>query len=103
MTMGILNNPNIIQGVNPIKEKPKFSNYPEMHFDKKLPIHAHNFPLTKWTIWEIYGYRKDPYTGIKRPHWVTKKLPTGKSIAPRDVGLDGFFDVKTRQVEWYNK
>ena len=87
-----------------MKEKPQMANYPEIKFHKDQPIHAHNFPLTKWTIWKIYGYRKDPLTGIKTPYWLTKKLPTGKSISARDVGLDGFFDIKaTNQVELYKK
>ena len=97
--MSILSNPKgIITGVKPLKEQPKMANYPEIQFDKNKPIDAYNFPLSKWTIWKICGYKKDPYTGIKRPYWITKKLPTGKSINPRDVGMDGFLDIKTQQV-----
>lgn len=58
----------------------------------------HNFPLSKFTLWKIYGYRKDPYTGIKRPHWLEKKLPTGQQLTPRMVGLDGFFKVDHVQI-----
>ena len=97
MITGILSNPRIITGMKPIKEKPKFANNPDIHFDKTIPIHSHNFPLSKYTIWKIYGYRKDPITGMKKPYWLTKKLPTGKSISHRDVGLDGFYDIKTYQ------
>lgn len=99
MITGILNNTgSIITGVKPLKEAPKHANNPDIHFDKNQPIHAHNFPLSKWTIWKIYGYRKDKLTGIKKPYWITKRLPTGKSLSERDVGLDGFFDVQTYQV-----
>lgn len=94
----ILNTNSIIRGVKNQKQMPQYGNDPKLGFDKKKPIHAHNFPLTKFTDWKIYGYKKDPSTGMKRPCWINKRLPTGKSINPRDVGLDGFFDVKTTQV-----
>ena len=93
--MTILSNPRIITGINP-KIKPTFNSG---SFNKELPLGEHNFPLTKYTDWKIYGYKKDPFTGIKRPYWLTKRLPTGRQINPKMVGLDGFFDVKpTNQV-----
>ena len=81
-------------GAMSIKPKvaPKFGNDPRLGFDKKAPIHSHNFPLTKYTTWKIYGYKND---GIfKKPFWLTKVLPTGHQITPKSVGLDGFFDIK---------
>jgi hypothetical protein len=68
-------------------------------FDKSKPISEHNFPITKYTNWEIYGYRKDKLTGIKTPYWLNKVLPTGRPLTPQLVGLDGFFTVKpTEQI-----
>ena len=56
-----------------------------------------NYPLSKYTDWEIYGYKwKDKYKVIKEPYWLTKRLPTGKEITPKMVGLDGFFDIKPK-------
>jgi len=64
-----------------------------------MPLGEHNFPLTQRTHWQIYGYRKDPFTGIKRPYWMEKVLPTGKKLTPKMCGLDGFFTAKpTKQV-----
>ncbi len=80
----------IAKGINPIKNKPTFNSG---GFNKELPLGMHNFPLTKYTDWRIYGYRKDPFTGIKRPHWLRKRHPTGKPLEPKDVGLDGFYHV----------
>jgi hypothetical protein len=96
--MTILSNPKgIITGVKP-KIRPTHGNDPakefNIEFDKTKPLAPHNFPLTKYTDWKIYGYKKDPYTGIKRPYWLTKRLPTGRPIEPKMVGLDGFFDIK---------
>ena len=54
----------------------------------------HNFPLTKYTTWDIYGYIIDKNSGLKRPRWIKKVLPTGKPLTPRMVGMDGFFTVK---------
>jgi len=84
-------NPQIIKGINPIKNKPTFNSG---RFDKSLPLGEHNFPMTKYTTWQIYGYIKDKYTGLKRPRWITKVLPTGRPLTPKIVGLDGFFTVK---------
>ena len=91
--MTILDNPRIITGVKS-KIKPTFN---DGFFDKNKPLEEHNFPLTKYTDWQIYGYRKDPFTGIKRPYWLTKRLPTGRQVSPRMVGLDGFFTIKPKQ------
>jgi len=87
----MLDNSNIITGVKPIKNKPTYN---QGRFNKNLPLSEHNYPLTKYTTWDIYGYVKDKYTGLKRPRWVTKVLPTGKPLTPRMVGMDGFFTVK---------
>jgi hypothetical protein len=87
----ILQTNQIITGVKTKKNKATFNSG---SFDKKLPLGEHNFPLTKYTTWSIYGYVKDRYTGLKRPRWETKVLPTGKPLRPRDVGMDGFFTVK---------
>ena len=93
----ILNPHQIIKGVKPIKNKPYRDS--DVTFDKTQPIGMYNFPLTKYTVWKIYGYRIDPFTGIKRPYWIIKQLPTGRQLTPKMVGLDGFFDVKaTKQV-----
>ena len=92
--MGILNS-QIIKGIKP-KERPT---YRGGSFNKNKPLGEHNFPLTKYVHYKIYGYKKDPYTGIKRPYWMEKKVPTGRNLTPRMCGLDGFFDVKaTKQV-----
>ena len=89
-------NSKIIKGIKPIKNKPTYN---QGRFNKNLPIEEHNFPLSKYTNWEIYGYKKDPVTGIKRPYWLNKVLPTGQSLTPKKVGLDGFFTVKpTNQI-----
>ena len=98
MKMSILNSNKIIKGISPIREKPTFGSDPHFRFDKTKPMGEHNFPLSTWTLFHIYGYRKDPITGIKRPYWLTKRLPTGRTLNPRMVGLDGFFDIKTTQV-----
>ena len=92
----ILSPSQIIKGVKPIKNKPYRDE--QKPFVKEAPLGKHNFPLTKYTIWKIYGYRKDPFTGIKRPYWLEKRLPTGRELTPKMVGLDGFFDIKARQV-----
>ena len=93
----ILNSNQIVKGIKPIKSKPTLNSG---SFDKTKPIGEHNFPLTKYTNWEIYGYKKDRLTGIKRPHWLNKVLPTGQSLTPQKVGLDGFFTVKPiNQIE----
>ena len=82
---------NIIRGVKS-KTPPQFGNDERLGFDKTIPIHSHNFPLTKYTTWKIYGYKLD---GIfKKPFWLTKQLPTGRPITPKMCGLDGFFDIK---------
>ena len=92
--MGILNNPKIITGVKPRKTPPTFR---DGRFIKTEPLGEHNFPLSKYTDWDIYGYRKDPFTGMKRPYWLTKRLPTGRPLTARMVGLDGFFSVKPKK------
>ena len=90
--MTILENPNrIVRGVKP-KIRPYRDN--DVLFEKTIPLGMHNFPLTKYTNWKIYGYKKDPFTGMKRPFWMNKKLPTGRELTPQMCGLDGFFDVK---------
>jgi hypothetical protein len=95
--MTILDNRKIITGVKP-KIRPTHGNDQggdfDLKFDKTYPLGPHNYPLTKYTDWKIYGYRKDPFTGMKRPYWLTKRLPTGRPITPKMVGLDGFFDIK---------
>jgi len=78
--------------MKPIKEKPYRDS--DVLFEKTLPINRFNFPLTKFTDWKIYGYKKDPLTGIKRPYWLTKRIATGRPITPQLCGLDGFYDVK---------
>ena len=90
----ILGTNQIIKGVKPIKERPYRDS--DATFDKTIPIGPKNFPLTKYTTWKIYGYRKDPFTGIKRPYWMEKTLPTGRPITPKICGLDGFFDIKAK-------
>jgi len=98
MKMSILNNRKIIRGIKPIKEGPTFGHDPHFIFDKKKPITPHNYPLSTYTDWHIYGYKKNKITGMKKPYWLTKRLPTGRELNPRMVGLDGFFDIKTTQV-----
>ncbi len=94
----ILSNQKIITGIKP-KIRPKYGDE-AFKFDKTIPLNTMNFPLTKYTHWKIYGYRKDPFTGMKRPFWLNKKLPTGHKITPKLCGLDGFYDIKpTHQIE----
>jgi len=78
--------------MKPLKNKPYRDS--DMVFEKEFPITKFNFPLTRYTDWKIYGYKKDPLTGIKRPYWLTKKVPTGKPLTPQACGLDGFYEVK---------
>ena len=78
-------------GVRP-KVRPQFSTDPRIGFDKSLPVHAHNFPLTNYTTWKVFGYKKRGL--FKEPFWLTKVLPTGHQITPQICGLDGFFDIK---------
>lgn len=85
----MLNN-KIITGVKP-KTRPT---YRDGGFDKEKPLHPHNFPLTKYTIWQIYGYKKEGVLGLKKPYWLTKTLPTGRPLTPKLVGLDGFYTVR---------
>ena len=89
----ILNSHQIIKGVKPIKNKPTYN---DGGFDKTRPLGAHNYPLSKYTNWEIYGYKKDKLTGIKRPYWLNKTLPTGQALTAQIVGLDGFYNVKPK-------
>ena len=88
--MTILNSKEIITGIKPIKNKPTFNSG---GFNKELPLGPHNFPLTKYTDYRIYGYKKDKLTGIKRPEWVRYRGATGKPLYPKTVGLDGFYNV----------
>lgn len=89
--MTILDQTEIIKGIKPIKIKPTYN---DGRFDKRLPLGPHNYPLTKYTKWEIYGYKKDKLTGIRYPYWLDKVLPTGVPLTPKKVGLDGFYNVK---------
>lgn len=89
--MGILDLSQIIKGVRPSKNNQP--TYNGGRFDKTLPLGPHNTPISKYTKWKIYGYRKD-ITGMKTPYWLYKTLPTGVEITPKKCGLDGFFDVK---------
>lgn len=91
----MMNNPTIITGIKPIKSKPTYNQWHP--FNKRMPVSGHNFPLTNYTDWDIYGYKRDPFTGIKRPHWLTKRLPTGAPIEAKAVGLDGFFTCIPKQ------
>ena len=90
-TMSILDNPKIIRGVKPIHQRPTLR---DGHFQKDQPLGPHNFPLSKYTTMRIYGYKKDPRTGIKRPYWLDKTFVTGSPITPKQCGLDGFFDIR---------
>ena len=90
--MAILTNPKIITGIKS-KTPPTFNSG---RFDKNQPLGEHNFPLTKYTVWNIYGYKKDKLTGLKKPFWLEKVLPTGKPLTPKLVGLDGFFTVQPK-------
>ncbi len=90
--MTILNSQKIITGIKPIKSKPKLG-HDSFKLKKDQPLNAYNFPMTKYTDYRIYGYKKDPFTGIKRPHWIRKRHPTGQPLEPKMVGLDGFFKV----------
>lgn len=65
-------------------------------FNKEIPLGSMNYPLSKYTDWDVYGYKIDKLTGIKRPYWMTKRLPTGHQINPKICGLDGFFNVKAK-------
>ena len=85
----ILDTNNIIKGVKP-KVRPTYNGG---RFRKDKPLGEHNFPLSKTTHYQIYGYKKDR-SGIKRPYWLEKIIPTGRNLTPRSCGLDGFYDVK---------
>lgn len=69
----------IIKGIKPIKTKPTDRGF---KFDKTKPITPYNFPLSKFTNWKAFGYKKDRLTGIRRPYWITKTLPTGQPFVP---------------------
>jgi len=84
----ILDTNNIIRGVK-TKERPT---YRGGSFRKDKPLSEHNFPLSKRTHYKIYGYKKDA-SGIKRPYWMEKILPTGRKLTPQMCKLDGFFNV----------
>lgn len=68
----------ITKGIKPIKQKPDDKGFP---FDKSKPIGAYNFPMSKFTNWKAFGYKKDA-SGIKRPYWIKKTLPTGVAFIP---------------------
>ena len=85
----IMDTTNIIKGVKP-KVRPTYNGG---RFRKDKPLSEHNFPLSKTTHYQIYGYRKDK-SGIKRPYWMEKIVPTGRHLTPRMCGLDGFYDIK---------
>lgn len=80
----------ITKGIKPIKNKPTFNSG---GFIKALPLSPHNFPLTKYVDYRIFGYTRDKITGIRRPDWVRYRCPTGQSVTPKKVGLDGFYNV----------
>lgn len=88
--MTILDNPRIITGV---KSKLR-ATYGDGSFQKNQPLGPHNFPLSKYVTMRIYGYKKDPLSGIKRPYWLTKKFVTGRPITPKQCDLDGFYDIQ---------
>ena len=85
----ILDTTNIIKGVKP-KVRPTYNGG---RFRKDKPLSEHNFPLSKTTHYQIYGYKKDK-SGIKRPYWMEKIVPTGRHLTPRMCDLDGFYDIK---------
>lgn len=89
--MGVLDNPGRIKGIKLIKSKPDPR---EFLFDKSQPLSPFNFPLTKTTLYKIFGYRIDKVSGIKRPFWLKKRVPTGTPLRPQMCGLDGFFQVE---------
>ena len=90
----ILDTNNIIKGVK-LKDRPT---YRGGSFRKDKPLGAHNFPLSSRTHYQIYGYKKDA-SGIRRPYWMEKILPTGKQLTPQMCGLDGFYKITpTKQV-----
>ena len=91
--MGILDTNKIITGVKPISLSPTYRNE-FFKFNKKKALGEHNYPLTKYTEWKIYGYKKDKLTGIRTPYWISKTLPTGRPLTPKLVGLDGFYTVQ---------
>ena len=80
-----------ISGINNVKSLPTNRGF---QFQKDKPMTMHNYPLTKKTKYQIYGYKKDKLTGIKRPHWIKAEIATGKHLTPQAVGLDGFYDVQ---------
>ena len=64
-------------------------------------MHPHNYPMSRTTHWEIYGYKKDA-AGIKKFYSITKDLPTGAELSPRLVGLDGFISVRPTYQKGYS-
>ena len=82
-----------------IKTKIPSTNRGFRPFNKALPLHPHNYPMTKITHWEIEGYIKNA-AGIREYYFITKDLPTGRELSPRLVGLDGFISVRpTYQIQ----
>lgn len=78
----------IIKGINPIKDRPTNRGF---NFNKDKIITPYNYPLSKYTIWKIHGYRKEGPAGIKKPYWITKTLPTGQPLLCPE--LDGMYSA----------
>lgn len=80
----------IIKGINPIKQKPIERGNA---FNKTQPINAYNFPMSKVTEWQAFGYRI--VHGKKVYDWITKRLPTGQAFVP---DLDKCIKIKHKQI-----
>jgi hypothetical protein len=87
--MGTLDNPTRIAGIKP-KSRPTNKGF---LLDKSQPLGPHNYPLTQYTHWTAFGYRKDA-AGIKRPYTINETLPTGHPFIP---DLDEVIDVNSTQ------
>lgn len=75
--MGILDSQKIITG---IKLKPENRpDLPQFALDKTKPLGPYNFPVMKYAVYVIHGYKTDS-AGIRRPVSWTENLPIGKRI-----------------------
>lgn len=85
----------ILNGIKPIKKSP----IERVPFNKNAPIGPQNYPMSKWSMYYVTGFKRQGPAGIKRPFKVKKRLPTGTEVRPEMFGLDSFISLdKVEQI-----
>ena len=85
----------ITKGINPIKQKP----IERFQFNKTQPIHAHNFPMSKFLYYFVTGLKRQGPAGIPKMYKVKKKVATGTKITAELFGLYQIISIdKVKQI-----